>query len=194
MSSHLSCCALLSASTRRVYFDKSCNVWVLSRHADLLEAFRASFLHPVGPRGKLTPDALPTSDNDRLRMRTETARALAPPVLRDWQGDIRSLARKILDNLPTGQPVNLVCEYALPVCLRLATLATGILSSEALGLLKLASEISAAAAEPFDISLATRAKAAEVQLRPHFKAGPLPLRESGFVALSQTLPRMIANI
>lgn len=56
------------------------------------------------------------------------------------------------------------------------------------------SKISAAAAEPFDISLATRVKAAEIQLRPHFKAGPLPLRESGFVALSQTLPRMFANI
>jgi len=71
---------------------------------------------------------------------------------------------------------------------------TGISSADAVNLLGLASEISAAAAEPFDECLAARAKAAEAQLRPHFKTGPLALRESGFVALSQTLPRMLENV
>ena len=188
------CSALASASTRDIYFDTSRNAWILSRHADVLEAFRAPSLYPVGPRSKIKPDRLTADNNERLRMRLETTSALAPFVLRDWQADIRSFAQQTLDDFVTGQPVDLVHDYAVPVCLRVATLATGISSHEAVSLLGLASEISAAAAEPFDESLAARAKDAEAQLRPHFKAGPLALRESGFVALSQTLPRMLANV
>jgi cytochrome P450 len=127
-------------------------------------------------------------------MRTETAHALAPRILRRWQAEIKGLAEETLDKLGTGQPVDLVHDYAVPVCLRVTTLVTGISSGEAVNLLGLAAEISAAAAEPFDENLAARAKTAEAQLRPHFRAGPLPLRESGFVALSQTLPRMLANL
>ena len=177
-----------------VYFDKDRNAWILSRYVDVAEAFRSASLHPVGPRGVLKLDKLAANNIERLRMRSETTDALAPAILHVWQAEIRCLAQQILDDLPTSRPVDLVHQYADPICKRLASLATNIAETEAESLLVFAAELSAAAAEPFDKSLATKAKAAEVHLRQHFHSGPLALRESGFVALSQTLPRMLANV
>jgi hypothetical protein len=53
--------------------------------------------------------------------------------------------------------------------------------------------ISAAAAEPYDPALRDSAKSASAELRNHFHSGPEALRESGFVALSQTMPCILGN-
>ena len=187
--------ALLSAPMHNIYFDKSLNAWVLSRHTDVLAAFRCPFLHPAGPRSKLKTDKLAANNNQRSAMRTETTNALSPAVLHSWQSQMRDIAQKILTNFSTSQPVDLIDEYAKPVSHWLAIVATGgsLPLKKAESLLMLAEAVSTAAAEPFDESLAARAKAADEELRKHFHSGPAPLRESGFVALSQTLPRMLAN-
>ena len=185
---------LLSAPIQDIYFCKDRNAWVVSQYADILAVFRSPFLHPVGPRAKLKADQQESNDDERLRMRADTSNALSPAVLRSWKKEITGLAQRLLDGFAIRRPVDLVHEYAEPVCHRLAALATKITPVEAESLSVLAAEISASAAEPFDQSLAAKAKTAEAQLRPHFHAGPLPLRDSGFVALSQTLPRMLANI
>lgn len=184
----------LSATAQDIYFYRDRNAWVVSHYADILAVFRSPLLHAVGPRAKLKADQPESNDDERLRMRVDTTNALAPAVLHNWKNEITGLAQRLLDNLPIRRPVDLVHEYAEPVCHRLAALATRITPAEAESLSILAAEISAAAAEPFDQSLAAKAKAAETQLQPYFRAGPLPLRDSGFVALSQTLPRMLSNI
>jgi cytochrome P450 len=185
---------LLSGPIQDIYFHKDRNSWVLSQYADVLAVFRSPLLHPVGPRSKLNVDRLAANNDERLIMRAETSDALAPAVLLGWKNEITGLAQRILDDFPVRRPVDLVHEYAEPVCQRLAALATRITPVEAESLSVPAAEISASAAEPFDRSLAAKAKAAEAQLRQHFHAGPLPLRDSGFVALSQTLPHMLANM
>jgi len=56
-----------------------------------------------------------------------------------------------------------------------------------------AQQISAAAADPYDPVLRSGAKSANAELRSCFHSGPEALRDSGFVALSQTLPCILAN-
>jgi len=57
----------------------------------------------------------------------------------------------------------------------------------------LAAQVSLAAAEPLDAELKSQSKAATAELRPFFNKGPEPMRESGFVALSQTLVSLLGN-
>jgi hypothetical protein len=42
--------SLSSSSIKAPYFDDTLDAWVLSRHVDILAAFRASSLSPVSPR------------------------------------------------------------------------------------------------------------------------------------------------
>jgi hypothetical protein len=103
------------------YFDKLLSAWVLSRHADILAAFRASSLCPSGPRSKESSE--PFDESLRLKTRAETMEALSPAQLRVWRAQLTPHAA----------------------------------------------------------------------LRGRFHSGPEPLRDSGFVALSQTIPCLLGN-
>ena len=70
---------------------------------------------------------------------------------------------------------------------------TGIDLQEAQSLDKKARLVSAAAAEPYDTNLHACAKSVSAELGAHFPSGPETLRGPGFVALSQTLLRMLGN-
>src|SRR5450631_1166278 len=61
------------------YFDTTLNAWVLSRHEDVLAAFRSSSLD-VDSRELRTPE----DESTRLTMREETLRALSPAQVRTW--------------------------------------------------------------------------------------------------------------
>lgn len=95
--------------------------------------------------------------------------------------------------LPSEDPVNLMDAYARPLCLSLAAMVTDISRSDAERLCERAEGISAAAAEPYDAVLRASAKSASAELRGYFRTGPEALRESGFVALSQTMPCILGN-
>jgi hypothetical protein len=89
--------------------------------------------------------------------------------------------------------VDLIDAYARPLCLSLAAMVTGISREHGARLNEKAQRVSAAAAEPYDPALRAGAKAANAELRSCFDAGPETLRDSGFVALSQTLPCLLGN-
>ena len=173
------------------YFDEALNLWVLSHYDDVVAAFRSPFLLSVGPRG--TAKVENSNDAARLKMRAETSEALSPACLGKWRSEMSHLAGTVLDNLPIDKPVNLTDEYARPLCLAIARTVTGPSKTAAERLTQLAEQVSAAAAEPFDPALSLRAKAADTELGKYFHAGPIPLRESGFVALSQTLPCLLTR-
>src|SRR6267154_4615508 len=65
------------------YFDSVLNAWVLSKHADILAAFRASTLAPISSHEKN-----PSDDDLRSRIRTETIEALSPAHLRECREKI----------------------------------------------------------------------------------------------------------
>jgi cytochrome P450 len=170
------------------YFDKSLDAWVVNRYEDVLTVTRSpSFT--VDSKQPMTSE----DENAMVKMREDTLQALSPAQLRAWSEEILPLIRRRAAELPEGGPVDLLEAYLYPICLHLAAVATSIDSKDAAGLRELATPISASTAEPYDAALRAEAKAATTQLRPHFHSETETLRDSGFVALSCTLPSLMAN-
>ena len=173
------------------YFDSDLQAWVLSRHADLLAAFHSPALI-VGHRDLATV-SYEAEEAARLKMREETREALCPAHVRAWREDLSANADRLCQRLLVGDPIDLVAAYARPLCLSFAAMVTGISPSDAVDLEDLAQAASAATAAPENSTLRDAASAANKTLGQHFHSGPEPLRESGFVGLSQTLLRIVSG-
>jgi cytochrome P450 len=171
-----------------IYFDKHLDAWVLSRYEDVVAAFRSSSLSIDSKHPKTAEDEKAID-----RMRTETMEALSSTQLRTWSGAIIPLIQARAQKLSEGCPVDLLDEYLRPNCLDLAAIVTGIDPRDAERLRTLARPVSAAAAEPYDPVLRVEAKSVTPQLQGCFHSKTESLRDSGFVALSHTLPCMLAN-
>ena len=173
------------------YFDKQMDAWVLSRYADLTAAFQSPELVPVGPASKAEYPSV--DEAARMNTRTQTRDALSPVALRSWRKQILSHARARVAQFDCEQPIDLIKDYAEPVCLELALLATQPDPVVTQHLTALAAQVSLAAADPLDEQMKSRSKIATAQLRPFFTKGPESMRDSGFVALSCTLVRLLGN-
>jgi cytochrome P450 len=119
--------------------------------------------------------------------------ALSPAQLRVWRAQLTPEAQALAGNLPIEEPLDLMDRYATPLCLSIAAMVTGISRNDAEGLCEIAQQVSATSAEPYDPALRASARSANAALRSRFHAGPEALRDSGFVALSQTLPCLLGN-
>ena len=173
------------------YFDDHLQAWVLSKYTDILAAFRSSSLCPAG-HGP-TNTSVPADEEGLVKMRAEAMDALSPAQLAAWRARLTPEVQALAERLPIDEPVDLVHSYARPLCLSLASMVTGISREDANRLQEAAQQVSAAAAEPFDPALRRNAQSANKELRQHFHSGPEALRDSGFVALSQTLPCILGN-
>ncbi len=152
------------------YFDEALDAWVLSRHMDVLAAFHSSNLAPIGPNNKET--SAPPTEGSRLKKRIETLESLSPRQLRVWREKLEPEVDALVTSLPSEQPVDLIGEYARPLCLTLASMVTCIPMQDAANLRDRAQEVSAASAEPYDAALRSRAKSASAELRECFHSGP----------------------
>src|ERR1700733_12453016 len=123
------------------YFDDHLRAWVLSRHADILAAFRASSLSLSSPNDQKGGE--PSGDSDRTKMRWETMEALSPNQLRAWRQRIAPEVDALIHRLPTEEPVDLLDGYARPLCLSLAAMVTGISRRAAEDLYEMARRVSA---------------------------------------------------
>jgi hypothetical protein len=173
------------------YFDDELGAWVLSRYDDVLAAFRSPVLVPTSAKNKSNKTA--PDESARLKLRAEARSALSLRHLQKWQKILLPEVNALTRSLPNNQPVDLVAKFARPLCLTLAVAVTGADPKDASRLEGLARHVSEAAAEPYDPEVRSRAAAANTRLRPCFHAGPEALRDSGFVALSHTLPCLLAN-
>jgi len=153
------------------YFDRTARTWVLSRYADVLAALRE-------PGLCLTGHAEPQPERSQFK---ELAEACMPQM--------KPLAERMLHDIPPDRPVDLVGEFAEPWCLELAVLLCGVDRGQKHRLFDLARAISAAAAEPRDQAIGELARDAQAQMQPAVFPMPVPT----FVALSQTLPCLLAN-
>jgi len=174
------------------YFDTKLSAWVLSRYSDVAAALSSPNLAAVG----LKRDRKHTDEDEiaRLKVRAETQAAISTEKLRLWEKETQRAANARVLVLTTDRPVDLLEEYAAPVCLILAALATNPDPYDAQRLSKLAEVVSDSAAEPFDVERKAKAKIANAELRPCFHSGPETLRDSGFVALSHTIVRLLGNM
>lgn len=181
----------LAQPVAEAYFDAALEGWVLSRYADLVAAFHSPDLAMIGPTSKRKQPAL--DECARLKMRADTTEALSPAALRRWHSEVLFDARARTAGFVFDRPVDLIAEYAEPVCLALALRVTHPECEDTARVTALAVQIAAAAEEPFDEQLKEQAKTALEELRGCFPAGPEPLRESGFVGLSRTMVHLLGN-
>jgi cytochrome P450 len=170
------------------YFDNSFDAWVLSKHADVLAALRSMSLVVDSKQPATTEDS-----RVMKRMREDTIEALSQMRLRAWSDAMSPLISERLALLPEDDVVDLIEAYLRPVCLKLAVMATEIDEKDAIRLRELANPVSAAVADPSNDVLRERARAVTPQLQACFHSRTESLRDSGFVALSHTLPCLLAN-
>jgi cytochrome P450 len=172
-------------------FDPAQNAWVLSRYADVCAALRDPHLWPVGGKREIQPDA--RDDAGRLKQRADMLDALSASRIEAWRPQLEALTHNALDRLPTSRAVDLLGEFTLPWGLSLGMLVTGADPAAARRLSDLGSRVFAATgASREETELRADAAAATAELDRIFEAGPIPMGEPAFVALSQTLPRLLA--
>lgn len=191
LADHGNCYLMPDVQVREAYFDTGLDAWVLSKYADVIAALRSDSLQPVGAR--TTVETLTADEEGRLKMRAETMAALSSTNLETWRQDLEQVAQTLLSGLELKQQSDLVADFAKPLCEQLALVITHPVAAHMPTLLQMAEQVSAAAAEPFDLTLAARSDECESALRKHFLSGPASLKESGFVAISQTVPRLLSR-
>lgn len=175
----------------RAHYDPALNAWVLCRYEDVLAAFRTPSLIPG--RGIREDGAKSLDETARLKMRAETMQALSAPQMNEWRELLVREVDSLLPSLLPEQPVDLLESYARPLCLLLAAAVTRISLQAAQRLSGKARVVSAAAADPENVALKTEVSRVNAELVEHFASSPPALRDSTFVALSQTLPCVLGN-
>jgi cytochrome P450 len=172
------------------YFDSAKRVWILSRYADVLAALQHPHLWPVGG-GDRQIETESRDEAGRLKLRGDVLARFSQTNLAEWRPRMESEALRILPALPTGCPVDLFREFALPWCLTAAMLATGADPADREKLGALSTRVFAATGAPEDSPLRAAAASATAELESIFQH--IPLGEPMFVALSQTTARMLSS-
>jgi len=165
-------------------FDAARGAWILTSYADVSAALR----DPRLPAPATAMDAAA-----HISMRAAAARAFSPERLAAWRAEIEPLTYKVARSLPADRTVDLVQDFAAPVSLALALLATGAPKGDTAQLTALAREIFLAGACASDARLQPRALSAAAELARLLPIAGAPVAVQAFVALSQTLPYFLAN-
>jgi cytochrome P450 len=179
------------SSPRDAYFDLALKAWVLSRYQDVWAALREPHLWAVGGKREIQPDT--RDEAGRLLQRAAMLEALATSYLETWRPRLEEETQAAMLRLATGRPVDLLSEFTLPWGLTLAVLVTGADPSAASRLADLGRRVFAATGEGADAALRSDAAAATAELERIFESGPISMGEPAFVAMSQTLPRLLAS-
>jgi cytochrome P450 len=173
------------------YFDEARGAWVLSRYRDVMTALRDPELWPVAARGE--DHSITRDEIGRLRLRGPVQEALAPR-LEALAAHMQPWATHLLDGFPPNGPVDLLSDYALPWCRELALQVIQARPDDRDRLVRLGTEVFAATGAVDDSPLRPLAAAATAELERLLKGVPIPMGEPTFVAISQTTPRLLANI
>jgi len=172
------------------YFDSAKGVWILSRYADVLAALQHPQLWPVGG-GDREIEADSRDEAGRLKLRGEVLARFSQAQLEEWRPRMEAEAAGLLRALPTGRPVDLFREFALPWGLTIAMLANGADPADREKLGALSTRVFAATGAAEDSPLRAAAASATAELEGLFQH--IPLGEPTFVALSQTTARLLAS-
>lgn len=178
---------LSPSSPREIVFDPDRGMWIFSRYADVLAAMREPALRPVSAKKSKN---LKVPDEAALReLRVRVLEAFSPANLLRWQAQIEAASAE----LPANGPLDLIGEFAEPLCVLAAEIVTGARRADRERLLDLAKIVSRAASEPFDEEFRVKATAADAELDTYFANAAIPMAGSTFVALSRTTACLLAN-
>jgi cytochrome P450 len=174
------------------WFDPERNAWILSRYADVWAALREPNLWPVNGKQQIVREG--RDADGRLEQRAPMLEAIAGARVEAWRPQVEAVTQSAIAKLATDRAVELLGEFARPWGLSLAIMVTGADPSQRERLGELSRRVFAATgAETKDAALRADAAAATAELEQIFAGGPIPMGEPAFVALSQTLPRLLAN-
>jgi cytochrome P450 len=173
------------------YLDEARGAWVLSRYRDVMAALRDPELWPVAAHGE--DHAITRDELGRLRLRGPVMDAIAPRV-DAWRARMEPVAGQLLDGLAAADRVDLLADYALPWCQEFALLVMQAPPEQRDRLARLSAEVFAATGSPDNSPLRPPAAAATAELDRILQDGAMPMGEPTFVAISQTTPRLLANI
>jgi cytochrome P450 len=166
-------------------FDPAFGAWILTRHADVSAALRDPRL--------AVPGTGADGDAAHVAVREAAANAVSPTRLTAWRAEIVTSARVLTECLPAGMPVDLVGAFARPWAVALAARATGTPPADTERLDRLARDVFLAAASATDSGFPPQAQAAVAELVSHFPGAGASTDVQAYVALSQTLPCLLAN-
>jgi hypothetical protein len=164
-------------------FDPALDAWILSRFDDVTAA-----LHD--PRLAALPSGDP--EHAHLAVRQAILRSLTPRRLCSLRPRLEGLADAMAGALPADRVLDLVATLARPWSLEVARLVTAAPSAEAAELDGLARKVFLAAADGTGNGVPPAAAAASSGLA-HRLPGPPAISVQTFVALSQTLPHLLAG-
>jgi len=173
------------------YFDAGRGVWVLTRFSDVSAALHEPELWPVAPNGDgQLDDAARTAQG---KNRSEVLAALRAARIADWRAEFSPLATAIATALPTDRVIDVVGELARPWSLLLAAKVVGIDVDQGRLLEPLAARVTSSTAAPENVALKADASIAGAELDQAFVNSRLPMAGPAFIALTQTLPCLLAN-
>jgi cytochrome P450 len=173
-------------------FDPIENAWILTRYLDVLAALREPRLWPVDGKRRIQPEG--RDGEGRLSQRAAMLDAIAGTRVEGWRPQIAAITQTALDRIPRDCTVDLLGDFTLPWGLSLAILVTRTDPAERDRLSSLGARVFAATgAEHSEVELRAGAAAATAELERILEHGPIPMGEPAFVALSQTLPRLLAS-
>jgi len=175
---------------RAPYYDADLGVWVLSRFADVSAALLQPQLCLVGPNGDGQLDIEDRAASKKSR--TDVLAALQARI-GEWRAEFAPIAEEIASALPEDRVVDLIGEFARPWSLLLAARVVGVSSDEARRLAPLAETVTASTADAENAALKTAAAFAGTELDKAVVDSRLPMPGPAFVAMSQTLPCLLAN-
>lgn len=173
------------------HFDSDLGVWVVSRFSDVSTALHEPQLWPVAVDGEGSPDA--AGRTAQTGNRSEVLAALHSSKIAEWKSEFAPIAEAIAETLPHGRVVDVLAEFGRPWALLLAARVVGIDADKARDQIPLAVKVTASTADPDNALLKADAEAAGVELDKAFVNSPLPMAGPAFIALSQTLPCLLAN-
>jgi len=176
---------------RAAYFDADLGVWILSRFSDVSAALHEKRLWPVGLNGE---GQLNSDDRSaQAKNRTEVLAALHAGKVAEWRAEFALAAEKMAASLPFDRRIDAFGEFARPWSLLLAAKVVNIAIESARLLEPLAARVTGSTADPEDGALKSDAAAAAAELDANFVSSPVPMVGPAFIALSQTLPCLLAN-
>jgi cytochrome P450 len=173
------------------YYDNSLNGWVLSQYADVVAALHDERLCPVSSRTEHVPAREEMTAQRELRIQTLTA--CSGQQIKAWQLSFKELARQMITKLRSNTRADIIRNFAEPWALQIALMVTRADEKDRTRLSTLARVVSMASADPSNQALRESARSASDELAHRLESSPIPMSGPAFVAISQTLPRFLAN-
>ena len=167
------------------HFDPALGAWMLSSYADVSAALRDARLSGSGADAAFR--------HAQEAFRNAAAHALSMQRLAAWRVEMERSAIRCAEGLPDHEPVDLVAAFARPWATEVASIVSGASLAESTRLAVLAREIFLAAALATSAAPQPETHRAIADLSRSL-SGPEPMiAVQTFVALSQTLPCVLAS-